>query len=61
MEVVMGHLGRLEFITSGETAFNKIGELVRLARQIVQKAHRKGVPGLTYFPDLIQSVWLNKV
>ncbi|KAE9380925.1 hypothetical protein N431DRAFT_136771 [Stipitochalara longipes BDJ] len=38
MEVIVGHLGRLEFMTSGGTAFNKIGELVRLARVILRRA-----------------------
>lgn len=38
MEVIVGHLGRLEFMTSGGTAFNRIGELVRLARTIVHRA-----------------------
>jgi len=38
MEVIVGHLGRLEFMTSGGTAFNRIGELVRLARVIVRRA-----------------------
>ncbi|KAG4433722.1 hypothetical protein IFR05_010803 [Cadophora sp. M221] len=39
MEVIVGHLGRLEFMTAGGTAFNKIGELVRLARLILSRAH----------------------
>lgn len=38
MEVIVGHLGRLEFMTSGGTAFNRIGELVRLARVILHRA-----------------------
>jgi hypothetical protein len=46
MEVVIGHLGRLEFITSGCSAFNKFGELVRLARGVVQKARQDADPGM---------------
>lgn len=38
MEVIVGHLGRLEFMTAGGTAFNKIGGLVRLARLILSRA-----------------------
>jgi len=38
MEVIVGHLGRLEFMTSGGTTFYKIGELVRLARVILRRA-----------------------
>ncbi|OCK74675.1 hypothetical protein K432DRAFT_310261, partial [Lepidopterella palustris CBS 459.81] len=45
MHVVIGHLGRLEFITAGGTAFNKIGELVRLARKIVQENRTSVFPG----------------
>jgi hypothetical protein len=32
MEVVVGFFGRLEFLTSGVTAFTKTGEIVRQAR-----------------------------
>jgi hypothetical protein len=46
MEVVIGHLGRLEFITSGGSAFNKFGELVRLARGVVQSARQSAGLGL---------------
>ncbi|KAI9742379.1 MAG: hypothetical protein M1818_003912 [Claussenomyces sp. TS43310] len=41
MDVVVGHLGRLEFVTAGGTAFNKIADLVRLARDIVKKFRQK--------------------
>lgn len=49
MEFVVGHLGRLEFMTSGGTAFNRIGELVRLARLIVHRA-RSETPTGTSLP-----------
>lgn len=38
MEAAVGHFGRLEFLTAGGTAFTKIGELVRLARSVVEAA-----------------------
>ncbi|KAH6879562.1 fungal-specific transcription factor domain-containing protein [Thelonectria olida] len=37
MEVVVGFFGRLEYITSGETAFTKTTEFVRLARRIADR------------------------
>ncbi|KAH7407318.1 fungal-specific transcription factor domain-containing protein [Cadophora sp. MPI-SDFR-AT-0126] len=43
MEVIVGHLGRLEFMTSGGTAFNKIGELVRLARLVLSRTSQEQV------------------
>ena len=47
MEVIVGHLGRLEFMTSGGTAFNRIGELVRLARVILNRACNNQPMGLS--------------
>ena len=38
MEVVVGFFGRLEFLTSGVTAFTKTGEIVRQARIAVDHA-----------------------
>ncbi|KAH7134298.1 fungal-specific transcription factor domain-containing protein [Dactylonectria macrodidyma] len=37
MEVVIGFFGRLEYITSGETAFTKTSEFVRQARRIANR------------------------
>ncbi|KAH7159409.1 fungal-specific transcription factor domain-containing protein [Dactylonectria estremocensis] len=37
MEVVVGFFGRLEYITSGEAAFTKTTEFVRLARRIADR------------------------
>jgi hypothetical protein len=51
MEVVIGHFGRLEFITSGGTTFNKVGELVRLARGVVQKARQNSGRGALILHD----------
>jgi hypothetical protein len=45
MEFIVGHLGRLEFMTSGGTAFNRIGELVRLARLVVHRARSETPTG----------------
>jgi hypothetical protein len=38
MDAVVGFFGRLEFITSGEAAFTRMGELVQQARCIVLRA-----------------------
>jgi hypothetical protein len=57
MEVVIGHLGRLEFITSGGTAFNKIGELVRLARRVVHESRQSSDQGLVFLYSYFDS-WL---
>jgi hypothetical protein len=43
MEIVIGHLGRLHYITSGQAAFNEVRELVRLAQAIVQKKKEQTV------------------
>ena len=41
MDVVVGFFGRLEYMTSGETAFTKTAEFVRQARNIAER------PGVT--------------
>ncbi|KAH8596177.1 fungal-specific transcription factor domain-containing protein [Bisporella sp. PMI_857] len=50
MEVVIGLLGRLEFTTSGGVPFNKVGELVRLARLVVENARQKSDQNLLRHP-----------
>jgi hypothetical protein len=43
MEAVVGFFGRLEYLTSGDTAFTKTGEFVRHVRMVVdQWQHEKG-------------------
>ncbi|RFU24408.1 hypothetical protein B7463_g11932, partial [Scytalidium lignicola] len=37
MEIVTGIFGRLEFITSGEVALTRIGELARIARAVLEQ------------------------
>ncbi|KAJ4991088.1 hypothetical protein SVAN01_03438 [Stagonosporopsis vannaccii] len=43
MDAVVGFFGRLEYITSGEAAFTRMGELVQQARYIVSSAHEEAV------------------
>jgi hypothetical protein len=51
MEAVVGFFGRLEYITSGETAFTKTAEFVRQARRVTDLQIKSQGCGSQRFPD----------
>jgi hypothetical protein len=51
MEAVVGFFGRLEYITSGETAFTKTAEFVRQARRVTDLQIESRGCGSQRFPD----------